>query len=70
MCVSVLIINVVIKLRKHSIVDLPTVLIFIAVFLLSVFKFVPVAFLVVLAGLCGILISMLKRGSPPNGGAE
>jgi len=60
-CVSVLIINVVIKLRKHSIIDLASALIFVAIFLLSIFKLIPIPFLVVLAGLSGIIISMLRK---------
>jgi len=76
-CVSVLIINAAFKLRKHSIIDLPTVLIFLTVFLLSVFKLLPVAFLVMLAGVSGIAISMIRKNMtssddapPPNGGYE
>jgi len=59
--VSVLIINTVIKLRKHSIIDLPTALIFSVVFVISVFMLLPVAAIVALAGATGIVISMLRR---------
>jgi len=75
-CVSVLIINAVFKLRKHALVDLPSILIFIAVFTLSVFTSLHVAVFVAAAGICGIAISMLKRkmsaGSDPpeTGGAR
>jgi len=65
-CVSVLIINVVIKLRKHSVIDIASALVFAAVFLVSVFKLLPIAFIVVLAGLCGIIITML-RGKAKGG---
>jgi len=60
-CVSVLIINAVLKLRKHALVDLAAGLIFIAVFLFSVFFSFPVALLVLSAGICGILISLIRK---------
>ena len=60
-CVSVLIINAVIKLRKHSLVDLQTSVIFIAVFLLSVYTSIPVAFLVIAAGILGVAISLTRK---------
>jgi len=65
-CVSVLIINAVIKLRKNSVIDMPTVLIFVAVFLLSIYMILPVAALVAIAGVCGIAISMLHKRFPPK----
>jgi len=76
-CVSVLIINAVLKLRKHSIIDLPTVIIFISVFLLSIFMVLPVVALVAIAGVSGIVISLLRKqippksgGTPPDGGTK
>jgi len=60
-CVSVLIINAVIKLRKHALVDLPAALIFIAVFIIAVYMLLPVAALVVLAGICGAVISLIRK---------
>jgi len=60
-CVSVLIINAVFRLRKHSIVDLPAALIFSAVFIVSVYMLLPVAAIVVIAGAGGIVISLLKK---------
>jgi len=63
-CVSVLIINAVIRLRKHSIVDLFSALIFIAVLILSVFTAVPVAVIIATAGIFGIAISMLRKKAP------
>ena len=69
-CVSVLIINAVLKLRKTSIVDLPSVLIFVTIFLLMVFKILPVAILVAIAGLFGIAISLLRSRFAPKGDAE
>jgi len=60
-CVSILIINAVLKLRKNSVIDLPSVLIFIAVFSLSVFKILPVALLVAIAGVFGIAFSMVRE---------
>lgn len=58
-CVCVLILNAVLKLRKNSVVDKPTSILFFAVFLLSVFTPLSPVVFVVLAGLAGIL---LKRG--------
>jgi len=69
-CVSVLIINAVLKLRKNSIVDIPAALIFIAVFLLAVYKVLPVALLVAIAGVFGIAISILRKRLAPKGDAE
>ena len=69
-CVSVLIINAVVKLRKSSIIDLPSALIFVVVFLLMVFKILPVALLVALSGLFGIAISILRKNSAPKGDAK
>jgi len=60
-CVCVLIINTVIKLRKFSIVDLPAALIFSVVFIVSVFMLLPVAAIVTLAGATGIAISLLRK---------
>ena len=75
-CVSVLIINAVIKLRKHAIVDWAAALLFVVVFGVSVFVSVPVALLVVSAGVCGIVISFMRKRfctsseDSPTGGAE
>jgi len=69
-CVSVLIINAVFKLRKNSIADLPSALIFIAIFLLAIFKLLPVAVLVAMAGVFGTAISMLRDRATPKGDAK
>lgn len=58
-CVCVLILNAVLKLRKNSVIDKPTSALFFAVFLLSVFTPLSPVVFVILAGLAGIL---LKRG--------
>ena len=64
-CVSVLIINTVITLWKKSIADVPAMLIFAAVFIISIFTALPVAALVLAAGAAGIAISSVrKRGTP------
>jgi len=68
-CVSVLIINAVLRLRKHAVVDLPAALIFSAVFILATYMLLPVALIVVLAGACGIGISMLRRMYATTDGA-
>ena len=69
-CVSVLIINTVVKLWKHSIVNKPAIAIFAVVFLVSVFTSIPVALLVVAAGAAGIAISALKARKTPEGGVK
>ena len=60
-CVSVLIINAAIKLLKHALVDLPAIIIFLAVFALSMFTGLHVAILVAAAGICGIVLSSLRK---------
>ena len=69
-CVSILIINAVLKLRKNSIVDLPAALIFIAVFLLAVYNIISVAILVAVAGVFGIAFSLLRKRLSPKGDTE
>ena len=70
-CVCVLICNAVLRLRKHAIVDLPSVFIFIAIFLLSLLTGLHAAILVAIAGICGVTISTLRKkssggGDPPD----
>ena len=69
-CVSVLILNAAFKLRKHSVIDIPTVLIFCAVFLLAVYMALPVAFLVLLAGICGLAFSFIRKKKASGGDPE
>lgn len=58
-CVCVLIINAVVKLWKKTVVDVPTLLIFIAVFAAAVFtKVSPVVF-ILLAAVAGVVIKSL-----------
>ena len=60
-CVSVLIVNAVFKLRKNSVVDLPSAAIFAVIFILAVFMLLPVAVLVLISGVCGVAISLLRK---------
>jgi chromate transporter len=69
-CVSVLIINAVLKLRKNSLIDLPSAVIFVVIFLLAVYKILPVAILVAVAGVFGIAISLLRNRATPKGDAK
>ena len=56
-CVCALILNAVVRLWKKAVVDLPTLIIFLAILALAVFtKLSPVIF-VVAAGIAGVLIS-------------
>ena len=67
-CVCVLILNVVIKLWKQSIVDKTAIIIFTVIFLVSILTNVPVALLIVLSGIFGIIISALRRQRVKDGG--
>ena len=60
-CVSVLIVNTVIKLWKQAIADKLALLIFTIVFIVSIFTDLPVALLVIAAGMTGLAISMLRH---------
>ena len=60
-CVCVLIINTVIKLWKQAVVDRFAIIIFAAVFLSSVLTSLPMAILVIAAGICGVAVSSLRK---------
>ena len=60
-CVTVLIINTIIKLWKSAIVDKAALAIFAVVFAVSVFTSFPVVILVVAAGSVGIGVKALRR---------
>ena len=59
-CVCVLIFNAVLKLAKKSVIDLPTVLIFLTVLLLSVFTDLSPIIFVLGAGAIGIILKRLE----------
>ena len=59
-CVCVLIINAVIKLAKSSLIDLPSVCIFLVVFILSAFLGIAPAALVIVGGLTGFVIHRIR----------
>lgn len=61
-CVCVLILNAVLKLWKKSITDKITLMIFLAVFLLTVLTSSSPAVLVIASGLAGILIKRFTEG--------
>ena len=61
-CVCVLIINTVLKLRKTTLIDLPTAIIFGVVFSLAVFTNVSPAIFVILSGVAGMVIKSLGVG--------
>jgi len=65
-CVSIFIINTVIKLWRAAIADKLAIVIFAAVFFISVITSIPVAILVVAAGASGLGISALRK----RGGAK
>ena len=66
-CVSMLIINTVVQLWKKAIVDKIAIVIFLAVFLVSVLTSLPIAVLVVAAGSAGVGVSTLRAR---KGGAK
>ncbi len=59
-CVCVLIINAVVKLWKKAVIDIPTLVVFIFVFGLSVFTNISPIIYVVLAAAAGIVIKVLE----------
>ena len=61
-CVCVLILNAILKLWKKSVVDKITLMIFLAVFLLTVFTSASPAVLVIVSGLSGILVKQFTEG--------
>lgn len=62
-CVFVLILNTVIKLWKGAVVDRPALVIFLAVFLVSVFTSVSVVLIIVAAGAVGLAVSYIREGA-------
>ena len=60
-CVCVLILNAVIKLAKSSLVDLPAIILFVAVFLLSAIWGLSPAILVVICGILGLTINNIRK---------
>ncbi|MCL2126364.1 MAG: chromate transporter [Oscillospiraceae bacterium] len=60
-CVCVLIVNAIVKLWKSAIVDKSSLVVYAAVFAISVFTSIPVAILVVAAGIAGISIKAIKK---------
>ncbi len=72
-CVCVLIVQAVLRLWKKSVVDAPSLVIYLAVFLLNVMSFflpvrIPAAVLVILSGVAGVLISSCRYRKAQEGG--
>ncbi|MGL4949080.1 MAG: chromate transporter [Anaeroplasmataceae bacterium] len=65
-CVVALILSAIIKLFKKSIIDIPTLLIFILVIVLSLFTPVSSVYFVIIAGICGIMINSFKLRKSKN----
>jgi len=61
-CVCVLILNTIIKLFKNSVKDYATVIIYLIVLATSLFTGIQTVFLVVGAGIAGIIINLLHKG--------
>ena len=62
-CVCVLILNAVIKMWKSAVVDIPSLIMFILIFLASVFFNASPILMVVAAGVCGVLLKARKTES-------
>lgn len=60
-CVCVLIFNAVVKLQKSSVIDTPTMIIFLVVFLLSAIWGISPAIMVVVAGVVGLALKLMKK---------
>ena len=60
-CVCVLIFNAVLKLRKSSIIDIPSAVIFFIVFLISVIWGFSPAILVLISGIAGLSIRIAQK---------
>lgn len=60
-CVCVLILNAVIKLWKSAVTDTAGIIIFVCAFIVSAFTSLPVAIIVLVAGLAGFIIRKLNR---------
>lgn len=63
-CVCILIINAVIKLSKSSIVDIPTAILFVTVFLISAIFGLSPAILVIICGILGLVIKRTHKKAP------
>lgn len=68
-CVCVLILNAVLKLRKSTVIDLPTAVIFGVVFLLSAIWGISPALIVLVSGVIGLALKLMgeKRGKETEG---
>ena len=69
-CVCILIVNAVLKLRKSSVIDLPTAILFILVFAASAAFGISPALLVVTCGLIGLGLSRFKKEHPEDAKAD
>ncbi|MBR4985670.1 MAG: chromate transporter [Proteobacteria bacterium] len=69
-CVCILIVNAVLKLRKSSVIDLPTAILFTLVFVASIVFGLSPALLVVVCGLIGLGLSRFKKAQHGDANAE
>ena len=61
-CVCILILNAVINLWKNSVTDAPSLIIFLAVAVLSIFFSTSPAVMVLAAGIAGVIINAVRQG--------
>ncbi|MCD7754258.1 MAG: chromate transporter [Clostridiales bacterium] len=69
-CVCVLIFNAVMKLRKSTVIDMPTAVIFLVVFLLSAIWGISPAILVLVCGVIGLALKLMQERRGQKGGDE
>lgn len=60
-CVCVLIFDAVIKLFKKAVIDLTSAFIFVLTFLISLLTPLPIVFIVILSGILGLSVNLIKR---------
>ena len=63
-CVCALIINSTVKLYRKAVLDVPTLLIFLAVFILAAFVGLSPAILVIAAGIFGLVYQRIRKERP------
>ena len=69
-CVCVLILNAVVKLFKKSVIDIPTAVLFIVIFIGSILTDISPILFVIAAGAAGIIIQTLTQKGKSEGGKQ
>lgn len=69
-CVCVLIFDSVVKLWKKAVIDIPSAVIFLGAFLLSLLTSFPIVGIVIAAGAAGVCVNLIRRKAAKKGGDE